>query len=113
MSTSSFLNALLCYLAFFGFSFLSQPQEFAVLGIPPLTLVHSHIVCPPWVIPFTTSVSTITQMLITSCLLLTYLLIWASWVVLVVKNLPANAEDIRDAGLIPGLGRFPPLLIKK
>ena len=27
--------------------------------------------------------------------------------VLVVKNLPANAGDIRDAGLIPGLGRFP------
>ena len=24
---------------------------------------------------------------------------------LVVKNLPANAGDIRDAGLIPGLGR--------
>ena len=23
----------------------------------------------------------------------------------VVKNLPANAEDTRDAGLIPGLGR--------
>ena len=29
------------------------------------------------------------------------------WVALVVKNLPANAGDIRDAGLIPGLGRFP------
>ena len=26
---------------------------------------------------------------------------------LVVKNPPANAEDIRDAGLIPGLGRSP------
>ena len=24
-----------------------------------------------------------------------------------VKNLPANAEDIRDVGLFPGLGRFP------
>ena len=24
-----------------------------------------------------------------------------------IKNLPANAEDIRDAGLIPGLGRSP------
>ena len=23
-----------------------------------------------------------------------------------VKNLPANAEDIRDAALTPGLGRF-------
>ena len=27
--------------------------------------------------------------------------------VLVVKNLPANAEDISDAGLIPGSGRSP------
>ena len=26
-------------------------------------------------------------------------------VVLVVKNLPANAGDIKDASLIPGLGR--------
>ena len=26
---------------------------------------------------------------------------------LVVKNLSANARDLRDAGLIPGLGRFP------
>ena len=24
---------------------------------------------------------------------------------LVVKNLPANAEDVREMGLIPGLGR--------
>ena len=31
----------------------------------------------------------------------------ASQVVLMVKNLPANAGDIRDAGLIPGLGRSP------
>ena len=30
---------------------------------------------------------------------------WASQVVLVVKNLPVNAGDIRDVGLIPGLGR--------
>ena len=27
--------------------------------------------------------------------------------VLVVKNPPANTGDIRDAGLIPGSGRFP------
>ena len=27
--------------------------------------------------------------------------------VLVVKNLPVNAEDIRDEGSIPGLGRSP------
>ena len=25
----------------------------------------------------------------------------------VIKNLPANAVDIRDTGLIPGLGRCP------
>ena len=29
----------------------------------------------------------------------------ASHVALVVKNLPANAGDIKDLGLIPGLGR--------
>ena len=32
---------------------------------------------------------------------------WASQVVLVVKNLPANAGDIQDMSLIPGLGRSP------
>ena len=31
----------------------------------------------------------------------------ASQVALVVKNLPANAGDIREVGLIPGLGRSP------
>ena len=31
---------------------------------------------------------------------------WASQVMLVVKNLPANAE-VRDAGSIPGWGRSP------
>ena len=33
------------------------------------------------------------------------LFIWASQVVLAVKNLPASAGDIRDMGLIPELGR--------
>ena len=32
---------------------------------------------------------------------------WASQVALVVKNLPANAGDIRDANLIPGWARSP------
>ena len=32
---------------------------------------------------------------------------WASQVVLVVKNLLANARDRRDGGLTPGLGRSP------
>ena len=30
---------------------------------------------------------------------------WASQVALVIKNLPASAEDVRDLGSIPGLGR--------
>ena len=36
-----------------------------------------------------------------------YIYTWASQVVLVVKNLPANAGDIRDVGSIPGWGRSP------
>ena len=32
---------------------------------------------------------------------------WASQVALVVKNPPANAEDVIDAGSIPGSGRSP------
>ena len=35
------------------------------------------------------------------------MVIWASQVVLVVKNLPANAGDVRDLGSIPGMGRSP------
>ena len=34
-------------------------------------------------------------------------IIWASRVVLMVKNLPANSGDIKDAGSIPGSGRSP------
>ena len=34
-------------------------------------------------------------------------IIWISHVALVIKNLPANAGDVRDAGSIPGLGRSP------
>ena len=32
---------------------------------------------------------------------------WASQVVLMVKNLPANAGDTIDVGSIPVLGRYP------
>ena len=32
---------------------------------------------------------------------------WASQLVLVLKNSPANAGDIRNMGLIPGLRRSP------
>ena len=32
---------------------------------------------------------------------------WASQVALVVENPPANAEDVRDAGSVPGSGRSP------
>ena len=34
-------------------------------------------------------------------------IICASQVALVVKNPPANAGDLKDAGSIPGLGRSP------
>ena len=34
-------------------------------------------------------------------------IIWTSHVALVIKNLPADAGDVRDAGSIPGLGRSP------
>ena len=36
-----------------------------------------------------------------------YILFRASQVALVVKNLPADAGDTRDSGLIPGSGRYP------
>ena len=36
-----------------------------------------------------------------------YTSLWASQVALEVKNPPSNAGDIRDVGLIPGLGRSP------
>ena len=40
--------------------------------------------------------------------LISYLLsVCASQVALVVKNLPANAGDVRDTSSIPGLGRSP------
>ena len=37
----------------------------------------------------------------------TYGVVWTSQMALVVKNSPPNAGDRRDAGLIPGLGRYP------
>ena len=36
-----------------------------------------------------------------------YIRNWASHVVLVVKNPPANAEDARDTGWIPESGKSP------
>ena len=33
--------------------------------------------------------------------------LWASQVALAVKNLSANARDVRDTSLIPGSGRSP------
>ena len=36
-----------------------------------------------------------------------YLKVWASQVVLAVKNLPANTGDIKDVCSIPGSGRSP------
>ena len=40
-------------------------------------------------------------------LFILFWILWASQVVLAVKNPPANAGDVRDVGLIPGLGRSP------
>ena len=34
-------------------------------------------------------------------------MVWASQMALVVKNPPPSAGDRRDAGLIPGSGRYP------
>ena len=34
-------------------------------------------------------------------------ILWASQVALMIKNLPANARDLRDVGSSPGLGRSP------
>ena len=42
-----------------------------------------------------------------SDLLSTYCVQRASWLVPVVKNPPASAGDIRNAGSIPGWGRSP------
>ena len=42
-----------------------------------------------------------------SMFLLIPIIIWASQVVLVVKNRPANAGDVREVGLILGSGRSP------
>ena len=36
-----------------------------------------------------------------------FLYSWASQVALLVKNPPANAGDVRDAGLIPGWEKSP------
>ena len=36
-----------------------------------------------------------------------YIISYSTQVALVVKNSSANAEDVRDAGLIPGPGRSP------
>ena len=36
-----------------------------------------------------------------------YIYIWASQVVIVVKNLPSSSGDLRGGGLIPGSGRTP------
>ena len=44
---------------------------------------------------------------ITYIYLYIYIIFGASQVILVVKNLPASAGDVRDLGLIPGLQRSP------
>ena len=44
---------------------------------------------------------------ISNAFMFEYVYTWASQVVLVVKNSPTNAGDIRDATLTPGSGRSP------
>ena len=39
--------------------------------------------------------------------ILAMVFLWASQVILVVKNLPANAGDVRDSVLVSGLERSP------
>ena len=34
-------------------------------------------------------------------------MLWTSQVALLIKNLPANAGDVKETGLIPGSGRSP------
>ena len=54
--------------------------------------IHIHISPPFWIsVPFRSQQSTE----------------WASQVALMVKNLPANARNVRDAGSTPGSGRSP------
>ena len=36
-----------------------------------------------------------------------YICIWTSQVVLVVKNPPASAENVRHSGSVPGSGKLP------
>ena len=45
--------------------------------------------------------------LVLGCINILPCLLWASQVALVVKNLPANAGDVKEVGSIPGLGRTP------
>ena len=42
-----------------------------------------------------------------TCVCVCVVCVCVSLVVLVVKNLPTNAGDLRDVGSLPGLGRYP------
>ena len=42
-----------------------------------------------------------------TCVCVCVVCVCVSLVVLVVKNLPTNAGDLRDVGSLPGLGRDP------
>ena len=45
--------------------------------------------------------------LVLGCINILPCLLWASQVALVVKNLPANARDVKEVSSIPGLGQTP------
>ena len=73
--------------------------------------VATHSSIPAWRIPWTEKPtrlqSTESQRVGHDLATSPYLTYGASKVALVVKNRPANAEDVRDQGSIPGLGRSP------
>ena len=61
--------------------------------------------CSPWVFTLS-SLCTCLICVQTSCFIKDVVMLdWASEVALVLKNLPASVENIRDMGLILGLGR--------
>ena len=67
-----------------------------VLPPPPLHLGDSSLSLWIGLTDFTSCITFLRRL--NRCL-------WVSQVALVVKNLPANGEDIRDVGLIPGWRR--------